>query len=287
MSALPRPAVLALTSLVMVAFAANSVLARLALVATDTGAASFTAIRLVAGAAMLALVLRLRPPAGRAEGSRGDWISAAALFAYAGAFSFAYLSLATGTGALLLFGAVQLTMIGWGLVQGERMGAVRWLGIGLAMAGLVVLVAPGVEAPPAGAAALMALSGAAWGVYSLRGRGVGSPVAASAGNFWRAAVLGLGLLAVGAVWPALALRTDGAGVSYAVLSGAVTSGLGYVLWYRVLPALRAASAATVQLSVPVLAALGGVAFVGEDVTIRLLLATAATLGGIALVVRAR
>lgn len=287
MSALPRPAVLALTSLVMAAFAANSVLARLALVATETGAASFTALRLVAGAAMLALVLRLRPPAGRAEGPRGDWVSAAALFAYAAAFSFAYLSLATGTGALLLFGAVQLTMIGWGLVQGERMGVVRWLGIALAMAGLVVLVAPGVEAPPAGAAALMALSGAAWGVYSLRGRGVGAPVAASAGNFWRAAVFGLGLLGVAAVWPGFAPRTDGAGVSYAVLSGTVTSGLGYVLWYRVLPALRAASAATVQLSVPVLAALGGVAFVGEDVTVRLLLATAATLGGIALVVRAR
>ena len=295
-----RPAVLALTALTMVAFAANSVLARGALVATETGAAAFTAVRLIAGALALGLfvVVRSRSAAPGPSATRevagesgaklgGDWVSGAALFVYAAAFSFAYLSLSTGTGALLLFGAVQLTMIGWGIAHGERFGAVRSVGLGLAALGLVVLVAPGVEAPPLGAALLMALSGAAWGAYSLRGRGATDPVGVSAGNFWRAAVLGLAALAATAVWPGAALGADGPGLGYAVLSGAVTSGLGYAVWYRVLPSLRAASAATVQLSVPVLAALGGVAFVGEAVTLRLALATLATLGGIALVVRGR
>ena len=287
MRPLSRPAVLATTALVMAAFAANSVLARLALATTETGAATFTAVRLGAGALVLLAVVVLRSRGGPRASRGGGWGSALALFAYAAAFSFAYLSLPTGTGALLLFGAVQLTMIGWGVAHGEKLGLVRGAGALLAMAGLVVLVAPGVEAPPVGAALLMALSGAAWGAYSLRGRGATDPIAASTGNFWRAALLGLGLVAGVAAWPSLALRTDASGLGYALLSGAVTSGLGYVLWYRVLPSLRAASAATVQLSVPVLAALGGVAFVGEAVTLRLAVATVATLGGIALVVRGR
>ena len=292
----PSPAVLALTALVMAAFAANSVLARLALVSTGTGAASFTALRLGAGALVLgALAWRQRPA------QAGSWASGAALFAYAAAFSFAYLSLSTGTGALLLFGAVQVTMIGWGLWQGERFGLWRSVGLVLALAGLGVLVAPGVTAPAPGPAALMALSGVAWGVYSLRGRGTADPLAATAGNFWRAAVLGGALLGVvvalgsGAVLLLVAgdaltfppPSIDARGTALAVASGAVTSGLGYALWYRVLPRLRAASAATVQLSVPVLAALGGVAFVGEAMTARLAVATVVTLGGIALVVRGR
>ncbi|MEM6328368.1 MAG: DMT family transporter, partial [Bacteroidota bacterium] len=177
--------------------------------------------------------------------------------------------------------------IGWGLTHGERLGLGPGFGAVLAMGGLVVLVAPGVEAPPMGAALLMALSGAAWGAYSLRGRGATDPVAISAGNFWRAALLGLTLSMGALAWPDLGIQADAAGLGYAVASGSVTSGLGYVLWYRVLPHLRAASAATVQLSVPVLAALGGVAFVGEALTARLVLATAVTLGGIALVVRGR
>ncbi|MEM1055354.1 MAG: DMT family transporter [Bacteroidota bacterium] len=286
MPTLSRPAVLALTAFVMVAFAANSVLARLALATTETGAATFTAVRLLAGALVLVGIVTLRTRSDTVTPSRGgNWASAVALFVYAAAFSFAYLSLATGTGALLLFGAVQLTMIGWGLVHGERFGPVRTLGLVLAMGGLVVLVAPGVEAPPLGAAVVMALSGAAWGAYSLRGRGAVDPVAVSAGNFWRAAILGGGLVVAVVAWPGPELRADAPGLGYGVLSGALTSGLGYVLWYRVLPHLRAASAATVQLSVPVLAALGGVAFVGEAVTLRLAVATVATLGGIALVVR--
>ena len=271
---------LAVTALVMAAFAANSVLARLALRATDIDAATFTAVRIGAGALVLALIVALRR-----SGFGGSWVSASALFVYAAAFSFAYLSLATGTGALLLFGAVQITMIGAGLARGERLSPRQLVGMALALGGLVVLVAPGVEAPPLGAALLMAASGAAWGVYSLRGRGAEDPVGASAGNFLRAALFGLAL--AGVVGLRGGLQPDPTGIGYAVLSGAVTSGLGYVAWYAVLPALRASSAATVQLSVPVLAALGGVTFVSEPITLRLALASAVTLGGIALVLRAR
>ena len=263
----------------MVAFAANSVLARLALKTTAVDAATFTGVRLLAGAVVVAVVVRAR---GRRMG--GSWPSAAALFVYAAAFSAAYLSLAAGTGALLLFGAVQLTMIGWGWVRGERLSALQGVGAVAALAGLVVLVAPGVQAPPLGAALWMAASGVAWGVYSLRGRGETDPAGATAGNFARAVPLAAGLaLAVTASGRGLVL--DPAGVGWAVLSGAGTSGLGYVAWYAVLPSLRAASAATVQLSVPVIAALGGVALLGEPVTARLALASAVTLGGIALVVR--
>ena len=275
-----RPAVVAVTALVMAAFAANSVLARLALATTATGPGVFTAVRLAAGAVVLAAVVR-----ARGHAASGSWASAVALFAYAAAFSYAYLGLGAGTGALVLFGAVQLTMIGAGLRAGERLGAVQWAGLAAAAGGLVVLVAPGVTAPPLGAAALMAVSGVAWGAYSLRGRRAGDPAAETAGNFSRAAVLGLGLAGLAALMGGP--RVDAAGLGYAVASGALTSGLGYLAWYAVLPALRATSAATVQLSVPVLAALGGVLFLAEPVTLRLVLASAATLGGIALVLRQR
>ena len=282
MPASPRPpAVLLVTTLVMMAFAANSVLARLALRTTAVDAATFTGVRLLAGAVVLAVIVRAR--GGRLG---GGWASAAALFVYAAAFSFAYLSLAAGTGALLLFGAVQLTMIGWGVARGERLGAWQMVGVATALGGLVVLVAPGVRAPAPGPALLMVASGVAWGAYSLRGRGVADPAGATAGNFVRAVPLGAAL-AVAVAAGGGTLRPDPAGVGLAVLSGAVTSGLGYVAWYAVLPSLRAASAATVQLSVPVLAALGGVALLGEPVTARLAVASAVTLGGIALVVRAR
>ncbi|MEP0547384.1 MAG: DMT family transporter [Rhodothermales bacterium] len=267
----------------MAAFAANSVLCRLALQTTDVDAATFTSVRLAAGALALWLVVRLR---GRGVAG-GSWASAAALFVYAAAFSFAYLSLTTGTGALLLFGAVQLTMIGWGLAHGERLGGRQTVGVAAALGGLVYLVLPGLEAPPLGAALLMAASGVGWGAYSLRGRGSRSPAADSAGNFARAVPLALGLSFVLFALPGVAVRLDGLGIAYAVLSGAFTSGLGYVVWYAVLPSLRAASAATVQLSVPILAALGGVALVGEAITLRLALASLLTLGGIALVLRAR
>lgn len=274
--------VVVVTALVMVAFAANSVLARLALRTTGIDAATFTAVRLLAGALTLGLVVRLRTQA-----VGGSWASAAALFVYAAAFSVAYLSLSTGTGALILFGAVQITMIGWGMVQGERLSGVQTVGLAAALGGLVYLLLPGIEAPPLGPALLMTASGAAWGVYSLRGRGSGDPAAASAGNFVRAAPLAAVLVGAVALAPDATLGLDGVGIGYAVLSGAVTSGLGYLAWYAVLPALRATSAATVQLSVPVLAALGGVALLGEAVTLRLAVASVVTLGGIALVVRSR
>ncbi len=277
-----RPAVLALTALTMVAFAANSILARLALTTTDVDATSYTVIRLLGGAVTLWGILRLR---GRSP--QGSWASGTALFIYAAAFSFAYLSLSTGTGALVLFGAVQLTMIGWGLARGERLGPMQTFGLALAAGGLFCLLLPGLAAPPIGSAILMAASGVGWGVYSLRGRGSTDPVAVSAGNFMRAAVLGAGLGAAALLAPGSVAPPDALGILYALVSGMVTSAMGYVLWYTVLPSLRATSAATVQLSVPILAALGGVLLLGEAVTLRLLISAVATLGGIGLVLRRR
>jgi drug/metabolite transporter (DMT)-like permease len=271
----------ALTALAMLAFAANSVLARFALRVTDIDAATFTAVRLLAGALALWLIVR-----GRRRALGGSWASAAALFTYAAAFSFAYLGLETGTGALVLFGAVQLTMIGYGFSRGERLTGPQLLGLAAALLGLVYLLWPGLSAPPPGPALLMALAGASWGVYSLRGRGARDPVAASAGNFVRATPLALALSLI-ALLLGGAPQLDGPGLGVAALSGALTSGLGYVVWYTVLPALRATSAATVQLSVPALAALGGALAVGEPITLRLLLAAVLILGGVAAVLRAR
>ena len=280
MPTLSHPTVLLLTSATMAAFAANSVLARLALATTETGAASFTAVRVAAGALVLWTIVR-----ARRQAVGGSWPSAVALMVYAAAFSVAYLQLAAGTGALVLFGAVQLTMIGWGVFQGDRPSLPVWTGIALAVGGLVALLLPGLTAPPLVPALLMAASGVGWGVYSLRGRGSQHPAADTAGNFVRAVPLAALLLLPAALGDGL--RMDGLGLGYALASGAVTSGLGYALWYAVLPSLRATSAATVQLSVPVLAALGGVALLGEAVTPRLVLASVATLGGIAIVVRQR
>lgn len=271
--------ILTLTVLAMLAFAGNSLLCRAALKHTAIDAASFTAIRLLSGALMLALLVRLR--GGSASG--GNWRSALALFAYAAGFSFAYLSLPAGSGALLLFGAVQASMIAYGLWQGERLRPLQLGGFVLALAGLVGLLLPGLSAPPLAGALLMLGAGLAWGVYSLRGKSGGDPTTVTAGNFLRA--VPLALLLSGLSWQRGAL--DGAGLAYAVLSGALASGVGYAIWYTVLPALKAVNAATVQLSVPVLAAMGGVVFLGEPLSLRLLLASAAILGGIALVIHQR
>jgi len=267
----------ALTLLAMVAFAANSVLCRLALRHTGIDPASFTTIRLLSGALALWLIVRLR---GRAPSVAGSWPSAFALFAYAAAFSFAYVTLPAGTGALLHFGAVQATMILAGLRAGERLGARQSAGLALALGGLAMLLLPGISAPPPGGSALMLGAGIAWGVYSLRGRGAADPASTTAGNFLRAAPLGVALSLAMLPWA----RLDGLGVGYAVLSGALASGAGYAVWYAALRGLTATRAATVQLSVPVIAALGGVVLLGEPITLRLVLASAATLGGIALVV---
>jgi drug/metabolite transporter (DMT)-like permease len=265
------PRTLLLTSLAMLAFAGNSLLCRLALRETAIDAASFTAVRLLAGACALWLLLQLRQ---NRQAPAGSWAGAVALFTYAAAFSFAYLQLDTGVGALLLF---------WGLLRGERLGLCASLGTALATAGLLALLLPGASAPPLLAALLMLLAGVAWGAYSLLGRGQGNPLAVTAGNFLRATPLAL-LLAL-AVLPQL--NWDGPGLFYALLSGALTSGVGYAIWYSALPGLHASQAATVQLSVPILAALGGSLLLGEALTLRLLLSAVAVLGGIALVLSAR
>lgn len=273
-----------MTLLAMVAFAANSVLCRLALDQTSIGAAGFTAIRLASGALVLWLLVMMRGGSSiRAIIGEGSWLSACALLAYAVGFSFAYVKLTTGTGALLLFGAVQVTMIGHGLRQGEHLRIQQWLGLSLACAGLVVLFLPGVSRPPLGSALLMLGAGVAWGVYSLRGKGAGSPLQATTANFMRAAPVALLL----ATFLHREITLDWSGIGYAVASGGVASGLGYAVWYSVLPSLKAATAATVQLAVPVIAALAGALLLAEPLTLRLLLAAVAVLGGIAMVVLQR
>jgi drug/metabolite transporter (DMT)-like permease len=270
-----------LATVTMVAFAANSLLCRAALGEGAIDAGSFTVIRVFSGAIALALIVAtLRSDSAPAG---GDWLGAFWLFAYMICFSFAYLSLSAGTGALILFGAVQITMFAAGLRAGESFRPVGWLGLGLAAGGLAYLVFPGVTAPPLTGASLMAAAGAAWGFYSLRGRGVANPLRATAANFLRAApmasIAGLPFLR--------SVHFSPHGVALAVASGAVASGLGYAIWYATLPRLKATSAATLQLSVPVIAAFGGVVFLSERISLRLLLSSVAVLGGIALVLAQR
>jgi drug/metabolite transporter (DMT)-like permease len=269
--------VLSLTSLAMIAFACNSLLCRVALKHTAIDPASFTALRLSAGAVTLWLIAAL---GRRGRAGRGHWASALALFVYAAGFSFAYVSLPASMGALLLFGAVQATMIARGLWLGERLGGLQLLGLALALAGLVGLLLPGVSAPPLLGAVLMLSAGFAWGIYSLRGKDTGDPIRVTAGNFLRTVPLALvlSLLMQGRA------SLDAAGCAAAVASGVLASGLGYAIWYTALPGLRATTAASVQLSVPVLAAFGGITFLGEHLTLRLGLASVAILGGIALVI---
>ncbi|HEX7518616.1 MAG TPA: DMT family transporter [Chthoniobacterales bacterium] len=269
-----------LTLLAMIAFAGNSLLCRLALKQTGIDAASFTFIRIFSGAVALWLIVKIRKAPWR---EAGNWPSALALFAYAALFSFAYISLSAGTGALLLFGAVQATMIAWGLRKGERLHLRQLVGLALALSGLVALLFPGLSAPPLGGSLLMLGAGAAWGIYSLRGKAAGDPAAATAGNFLRAVPLAAILSITLFPWA----RLDHAGIGYAALSGAIASGAGHVIWYAALSGLKAASAATVQLSVPVLAATGGILLLGEPLTLRFLFASLAVLGGIALVVIGR
>ena len=271
--------VAALTTLALCAFAGNSLLCRLALSHTSIDAASFTTMRIVAGAVTLLLIVVARRQVQRG----GSWLSAAALFAYAAGFSFAYVRLTTGTGALLLFGAVQATMITVGVLRGERLSALQAGGLLLAYAGLTNLVLPGLSAPPFVSAALMLAAGVAWGVYSLRGKGAGDPTLVTAGNFVRAVPMAL----VVSVLMASHRSIDASGAAYAVASGAIASGVGYAIWYTALRDLRATTAATVQLSVPVIAAAGGVLLLHEPLSSRLLVSAAAILGGVALVVLTR
>lgn len=281
---LPAFHIVILTAVAMLAFAANSLLCRLALQKGHIDPASFASIRLVSGALMLAVMLRIKSKP--AVHMPADWLAATMLFAYVAFFSFAYLTLSASTGALILFGAVQLTMLGAGLRSGEMFRPLAWLGLAVAFAGLVYLLMPGIAAPPVVGAVLMTLAGVAWGVYSLRGRGVTDPLAATAGNFARAAPLALIALVLSLVFTANTL-VNAAGIALAIGSGAVTSGLGYVIWYAALRKLSAMQAATVQLSVPLIAAFGGALFLSEVMTLRLMSASVAILGGIALVLTSR
>jgi drug/metabolite transporter (DMT)-like permease len=271
-----------LTAAALVAFAANSLLCRLALGAAEIDAASYTSLRLLSGAATLWVIVALSRRASDAT-QRGSWMSAAMLFLYAVAFSFAYLTLDAGTGALILFGAVQVTMILAGFIEGHRPHVLEWVGLVGAFAGLIYLVSPGISAPTPFASLLMAAAGIAWGVYSLRGRGSGDPLTVTAANFARAVPFAVVVSLL--VLPDFQINVRGAWL--AVASGAVASGMGYVVWYAALKGLTTTRAAIVQLSVPVFAAIGGVLFLSEDITYRLVVSSIAILGGVAVAIWGR
>lgn len=264
-----------LTMLAMLAFAGNSILCRMALQNGAIDAASFSGIRVLAGATVLLALLAMRSNVGQARRS-GSWPSALMLFLYVICFSYAYIDLSAGTGALILFGMVQTTMVVAALISGERPGSIEIVGWLIAIAGMVYLLLPGAEAPSLPGTLLMAVAGIAWGIYSIRGRGETLPLAATASNFVRACVF-LPLVFVPAVE---SMHLTPSGISLAVASGAVTSGVGYVIWYAALRHLKTLQAALVQLSVPVIAAAGGLLLLAETPSQRLVVATSLILGGI-------
>jgi len=270
------------TGFALAAFAANSILCRLALGTATIDAASFSTLRLASGACALLLVLTLfkeNPSLMR----RGRWASAILLFLYAVPFSFAYNRLSAGTGALILFGAVQATMILAALRSGERPHHLEWAGLFIAIGGLVCLVFPGLTAPPLTSSLLMAIAGTAWGIYSIRGRGAVSPLADTTHNFVYSLPAAVGVNVV----MLREIHISAEGAFLAVLSGALASGMGYVVWYAALKGLTAMRAATVQLAVPVLAAAGGVIFLSEHVSLRLFLSAVVILGGVGLALAGR
>lgn len=268
--------------LALLGFAANSLLTRMALRPGLVDAASFMLIRLTAGGVALLLLARLRRPP--ADLRRGSWSSALLLFGYAAPFSYAYLRMGAGVGALILFGTVQVTMIGWGLIRGERPRVGEWLGLAIAFAGLAALTLPGTSRPNLVSVLCMILAGVAWGAYSLRGRGSGDPLGATAGNFVRSVPLAALLVAgVSLFGPSVAaLHASAAGIALAVASGALASGVAYTFWYAALSGLSALHAALVQLTVPVLAALGAIVLLDERPSARLVGSGLAVLGGVAL-----
>jgi drug/metabolite transporter (DMT)-like permease len=279
----PTPAsAAALTTIALICFAANSLFARAALRSAEIDPASYTAIRLASGALVLWLIVRLRDvPA--AERRAGSWGSAAALALYAAPFSLAYVALPTGTGALILFGIVQLTMIGSGMINGIRPTPLEWTGLALAFGGLVLLVLPGIETPDPVSALLMAIAGVAWGLYSLRGRGVANPIAATADNFLRSVPMAAVVMLAMLPWA----HATPTGVLLACGSGAIASGVGYSIWYLALRSLTPTRAAIVQLSVPVLTAIAGVIILSEVATSRLVIAGGAIVGGIGVAILGR
>jgi drug/metabolite transporter (DMT)-like permease len=271
-----------LTVLALISFAANSVLCRLALEEPAIDPASYTAVRLITGAITLWLITAFRGN-GSFGKSGGSWISAVMLFLYAATFSFAYISLSAGTGALTLFAAVQITMIAVGLYTGERPAILEWLGLFIAISGLIYLVSPGITAPSTLGSVLMAIAGSAWGIYSLRGRGASDPIGDTTANFLRTVPFAVGIVLA---WlPTLTMTPMG--FLWAALSGSITSGVGYVLWYAALPHLTATRAATVQLAPAPLAALGGVVFLSEALSLRLVISTVVILGGVAMAISRR
>ena len=272
---------LALTAVAMLALAANPLLCRMALGARHIDAASFTSIRVVAGAVMLWLLMVWSRRGG--ERKPVDWRQVVTLFGYMIFFSFAYVSISVGTGALILFGAVLLTMFAVALKSGEHFSPLSWAGLVIAIFGLVYRVSPGVAAPEPVGAILMAVAGIAWGLYSLLGRGEADPLGTTADNFLHAVPLAVAVNLF--FWKDA--HTSWHGVALAALSGSIASGLGYALWYAVLAGMAATRAATAQLSVPVIAALGGVVLLAEPVTLRLVVSSVATLGGIAMVLLQR
>lgn len=274
-----------LTALTMSFFAANSLLARFALRAGEIDAGSFTAVRIGAGAAALTLLASLRRDESSVSRRPGSLRAALALFIYAITFSYAYLLLNAGTGALVLFAAVQISMLGIGIAGGERPRSAEWIGLAMAFGGLVYLTFPGLTAPSGTGVLLMAVSGMAWGYYSIAARGVRSPIAATAGNFAKALPLAAGTLIV--IWGFGHPHASWPGVGLAATCGAVTSGLGYVLWYVTLKNLRTSLAAIVQLTVPVLTAAAGVSLLGEQLTSRVMLSSVVILGGVALALRGK
>lgn len=270
------------TTLALVAFAANSVLCRLALGEQVIDAVSFTVIRLLSGAVALWIIIQLSRNKAAPPG-QGIWLSAFMLFVYAACFSLAYVTLETGTGALVLFGAVQLTLITAALISGDQLQRLEWAGMVTAFAGFVYLVLPNLSTPSFSGFSLMTLAGMAWGGYTFLGRGSRNPLADTARNFNRSLPFVLLLMLIGIRNAHLEL----AGVWLAVLSGAVASGVGYTVWYMALRGLSSTQAAVAQLSVPLIAALGGIVFVHETVSLRLLLAAAMILGGTLLVAAGR
>ena len=265
-----------ITTFAMLAFAGNSLLCRVALRDTAIDAASFTAIRLAAGAAVLAIIVRARN--GRPT-EAGSWPAAACLFGYAAGFSFAYRELSAATGAILLFGTVQTGMIAAAMALGERLRTWQVVGLLIAVGGLVYMLLPGLTAPPLASAAFMIAAGLSWVGYTLLGRGTGDPTKATAGNFLRTVPFAAALLLT-----SVGTTVDHTGALYAAVSGAITSGLGYVLWYAALAALTTVSAAVIQLSVPIIAALGGVLLLAEPLSSRLVISSATIMGGIALTI---
>lgn len=275
------------TAIALIAFAANSILCRLALKGEQIDATSFTSIRLLSGAVVLALIISATQGAPRLSTKPSNFLAPVMLFIYAFGFSLAYLQLNTGTGALVLFGVVQVTLIAINLLRGQTIRWLEWIGIALAFAGLVYLVLPGASAPPLTGFLLMALAGVAWGIYTYLGKGSATATLDTAQNF----IYSLPLVVVATVITGFVFNTEFFtnynGMLYAVLSGALASGCGYALWYQALPKLSTTESAVLQLLVPVIAAAGGVVFVNEPIDTRLLIAALMTLSGIGAVIVAK